>query len=85
MLADHERRALEEIEAGLMSADPTFAQRLGGPATPWRLVLVLTTVTGVCAVAVGLFADRAGLVIFGLLTLATLLATYASWRDRARA
>jgi uncharacterized membrane protein YphA (DoxX/SURF4 family) len=84
MLADHERRALEEIEAGLTSADPTFAERLGGPITQWRLVLVLTTVTGVCAVAVGLFAGRAGLVVLGLLTLAALIATYTSWRDRAR-
>jgi uncharacterized membrane protein YphA (DoxX/SURF4 family) len=61
-----------------------FAEGLGGPASSWRLVLVLTTVTGICAVAVGLFTDRAGLVVFGLLTLATLLATYESWRDRAR-
>jgi hypothetical protein len=82
MLADHERRALEAIEAGLTSADPLFGERLRGRSTQWQVVLVLTTVTGVCALAVGLFAGRADLVLLGLFTVAALVASHVSRRRR---
>jgi hypothetical protein len=72
MLADHERRALEAIEAGLTSADPLFGERLRGRSRQWQVVLVLTTVTGVCA----------DLVLLGLFTVAALVASHVSRRRR---
>ncbi|MEA5367111.1 DUF3040 domain-containing protein [Amycolatopsis sp., V23-08] len=70
MLHDHERRALERIEAEITATDPTFADRLRRPLTSWRFVLMLVAITGVCALAVGIFADQVTLALVGVVTVA---------------
>lgn len=58
MLHDHERRALDGIEAEIAATDPTSGDRLGRPPASWRFVLALVAVTGACALAVGSSPSR---------------------------
>ncbi|MCR6488685.1 DUF3040 domain-containing protein [Amycolatopsis sp. OK19-0408] len=80
MLHDHERRALERIEAEIAATDPTFADRLRRPLAGWRFVLVLVAVTGVCALAVGILADQAVLALVGVVTIGTFVVQHFSRR-----
>lgn len=80
---DHERRALERIEAELAATDPTFADRLRRPLTGWRFVITLVAVTAVCALAVGILADQATLALAGVVTLVVFVMQRVSRRNRA--
>ena len=82
MLPDRERHVLHEIEAGLQASDPEFAQifskRSIREARLWRFLLILCDVTAVLMLAVGLFARDAGMVLWGTVAAAALVAVHVS-------
>ncbi|HEY3478061.1 MAG TPA: DUF3040 domain-containing protein [Streptomyces sp.] len=78
MLPERERHALREIEAELQASDPAFAAAFGGRTRRglrrWNLLLVLSDVTAVVMLVVGLFARDAALVLWGTVGAGALVA-----------
>ncbi|MFB9684387.1 DUF3040 domain-containing protein [Amycolatopsis plumensis] len=88
MLPDRERHALREIEAELRASDPAFAAAFSGPKlrSPrrWNLLLVLSDVTAVVMLLVGLFARDAALVLWGTVSAGALVAWHIARAESAR-
>ncbi|WP_410642790.1 DUF3040 domain-containing protein [Amycolatopsis sp. lyj-346] len=88
MLPDRERHALREIEAELRASDPAFAATLSGgklrPPRQWSLLLVLSDVTAVVMLLVGLFARDAALVLWGTVSAGALVAWHIARAESIR-
>jgi hypothetical protein len=88
MLPERERHALHEIEAELQASDPAFAAAFSGTtlreARRWSLVLVLSDVTAVVMLVVGLFARDAGLVLWGTVGAGALVAWHIARAETRR-
>jgi uncharacterized membrane protein YphA (DoxX/SURF4 family) len=88
MLPDHERQTLSAIEAELLASDPALADVFSGrdmrQARRWSLLLVLSDVTAVVMLVVGLFARDAALVLWGTVAAGALVAWHIARAESTR-
>ncbi|MCR6490220.1 DUF3040 domain-containing protein [Amycolatopsis sp. OK19-0408] len=88
MLPERERHALREIEAELLASDPAFAAAFNGRTRRglrrWNLLLVLSDVTAVVMLVVGLFARDAALVLWGTVCAGALVAWHIARAETTR-
>ncbi|MFJ1759917.1 DUF3040 domain-containing protein [Amycolatopsis sp. NPDC088138] len=88
MLPDRDRQTLSAIEAELLASDPTLADVFSGrdmrQARRWSLLLVLSDITAVVMLVVGLFARDAALVLWGTVAAGGLVAWHIARSESTR-
>ena len=88
MLPERERHALRAIEAELQASDPAFAAALSGRKLRfprrWNLLLLLSDITAVVMLLVGLFARDAALVLWGTVSAGALVAWHIARAESVR-